>query len=144
MEGNRELILYQPGPFLLDTDGEEYRAAPFRHTAWAERKDRGGEEDLVADTQIGEWDAIFRIRWLPSLHEITTDWWIFEAMPYSNPTLLAQGTPILAQGVSIASDREGRIWDVEYINEVARPRRRWLNLYCVAREGITTQGAAVA
>ena len=222
MEGNRRLILYQPGPTLEDAEGEEFRAAPLEHTAWARRRDRGGSETLQSDTQVGEWQTSYRIRWLPRLAELSNEWWVFEPLSVSGPdpqvfradaalTLIVQGgngsgatvdtfqvndgaitaitydgggadyaagnVLVFAQGksqdsayqtgrytiaeadvdvvegvegvlqdiagVEIRPDKKGRIFDVEYVNESPEPPRRWLNLYCVAREGITTEGLAI-
>lgn len=138
------MILFQPGPPRTNEEGELIQGLPIAHTVWANRRDRGGSEAVEADTQIGSWQTSYRIRWLPSIQLLSNEWWIFEPLPLASPVILVGGVPLLVGGVQLWTDRIGRIYDIEYVNEQPHPPRRWLILYCTAREGITSRGVAAA
>ena len=102
---DREITLLEPGPLTRDEYGQEIPGASIEHLAWATRRDRGGSEGLTADTQIGNWQTRFRVR-VDGL-AITNDWDV--------------------------RDEAGRLWDIESVNEVPSPRRRFLLLNCTSR-----------
>ena len=106
MEGCRRLVLYEPGTDAPGDFGQIMSSAPIEHIVWATRRDRGGGERLTADTQVGEWATLFYVR-RAGLADIDHSWWI--------------------------TDDDETEWDLESISEVAKPARRWLKLYCVAK-----------
>ena len=108
MEGDRRIILLEPGPTTQDDYGQVRPGPPIPHVVWATRRDRGGREGLQADTQVGEWQAVFKIRRAAG-GDVNQKWSI--------------------------EDERGRTWDIEFVSEVPRPPRRWLLLYAVARAG---------
>ena len=105
MEGTRRLTLLEPGAPTRDTYGQVIPGSPIRHTAWATRSDRGGSEGLQADTQVGQWETVFRIRQIGA--NVSHKWSV--------------------------EDERGVIWDIERVGQVPFPRDRWVLLFCVAR-----------
>ena len=108
MEGDRKVTLFEPTKPTKDSYGQPIEGAPIEHIAWAVRRDRGGSEGLQADTQVGEWQTVFRVR--------------------------RDGLEKIGQSWSVTDD-DGTEWDIERVSEVPMPPRRWLRLYCVARAG---------
>lgn len=106
MEGDRRVVLLEPGPTTPDDYGQVIAGEPVRHVVWAIRRDRGGSEGLQADTQVGEWQTEFRVR-REGIEHVSHKWSI--------------------------EDEQGRAWDIESVAEIPTPRHRWLRLYCVAR-----------
>ncbi|WP_425152896.1 phage head completion protein [Candidatus Palauibacter sp.] len=105
MEGDRRLVLLEPGQPTQD-EYSEVDGPPIEHVAWALRMDRGGREGVIADTMVGEWHTRFRVR-RDGIESLDHRWEV--------------------------RDEDGRIWDIEAVNEVPMPPRRWLHLYCVRR-----------
>ncbi|WP_425154854.1 phage head completion protein [Candidatus Palauibacter sp.] len=103
MEGDRRLVLLEPGQPTEDEYGEVIPGLAIQHVVWALRMDRGGREGLVADTMVGVWQTRFRVR-RDGIAAADHTWTVV--------------------------DEEGREWDIEAVAEVPMPPRRWLNLYC--------------
>ena len=106
MEGSIRLVLLEPGPETRDQYGQVFPGVPIQHIAWATRSDRGGSEGLQADTQVGQWETVFRVRQI-GLATVSHKWSV--------------------------EDERGVIWDIERVSQVPQPRDRWFLLYCVAR-----------
>ena len=108
MEGDRRITLREPGATTENSYGETVAGPFIEHFRWASRRDRGISEGVgvEAATVVGEWDTVFRVRQVGIEH--------------------------ITQGWGLVDDR-GIAWDIDRIREVPVPRRRWWNLYCIAR-----------
>ena len=74
MEGDRKVVLLEPGPETKVGPGQYGDAEKIAHAAWAIRHDRGGSERLRADTRVGEWNTRFEVRKRPEIAQIEPTW----------------------------------------------------------------------
>jgi len=134
VEGDRKLTLFEPGPIVTDDEGAEVRGDPVEHEVWAKKRDRGGRETLSDETEQSEHITVFRIRWLPSLAFIASNWWIHEEIVFAEPVpILIDGQPLMIDGEAVVQSDYRRVWDIEDVEEVPAPRKRWLDIRCEAR-----------
>ena len=77
MEGDRLIRLLEPGNDVQDEYGQMVQGPPISHERYAIRKDRRGLEGVKADTQVGEWDTRFEIRYI-GLEALTQKWEIID------------------------------------------------------------------
>ena len=98
MEGDRRIVVHQPGTPVPDSYGQLIPGTPVDHVVWAVRRDRSGREGLVADTQVGEYDATFQVR-MDGLKGLDKTWTL--------------------------TDERGRVHDIEDVAEVSVARNRW-------------------
>ena len=91
MEGDRPVTLIEPG----DPD--------VRHSAWAQRVDRGGGETVQAETQVGSWTIRWRIRQV-GLANLDHTWQLL--------------------------DENSQEHDVEALRDI---KKMWWDLYTIAR-----------
>ena len=107
MEGDRRITLLEPAEPTRDKYGDVIdEGVPVRHVVWATRRDRGSGEDENANTLVGEWQTVFRVR-REGIENVGHKW--------------------------LAEDERGTKWNIERVSEVPTPPRRWLLLYCVAK-----------
>lgn len=114
--GDRRITLHEPHRLCApDPSGHRRRLPPTEHRVWATRRDRttGDSETLIDHTEIGRWQTIFRVR-QPcggggGLEDLDTTWWV--------------------------TDERGVDMDIERVGEPPGTRRRWWDIYAVARIG---------
>ena len=77
MEGNKEIILNEPGPVTKDDLQQNIQGLPREHRRWALRLDRGGSERVIADTSVGNWNTRFEVRKI-GIEDLNHTWWIID------------------------------------------------------------------
>ena len=91
MEGDRLVTLIEPGD------------PPVSHSAWAVRTDRGGNEVVAAETQVGNWAIRWRVRQI-GLEDLDHTWQLLDEFQQEH--------------------------DVESLRDI---KRKWWDLYTVSR-----------
>lgn len=109
--GDRRITLHEPRRAReTDATGFRQRLASRSHCVWASRRDRttGDSEIIMDDTEIGRWQSIFRIRQV-CLEDLDPTWWL--------------------------TDERDIPMDIVRVGEPPGTRRRWWDIYAVARIG---------
>ena len=105
MEGNERIILYRPGPPMVDSYGQ-VTPTYTEIVAYARREDRGGRETAFADQQAGSWLTRFEIRRFPGNEDLDEKWYL--------------------------ADGRGTIYDIEARTEARGRNAKWF-IYAVRR-----------
>lgn len=104
---DRRITLLEPAVASFDSYGEEIPGDPIEHVRLARRRDRGGREVLVAETSVGEWTTSWVVR-MQGLESLTREWGL--------------------------RDERDIMWDIETVNELPFPPRRYFDIRCTSRE----------